>query len=647
MLDLRAVRERLRHARWPVVVPVLVYLVLSLSGSSYSSIGIDQLRETPGEHSGIMLGTPLSVRSDEWATSTPALLRVMATGSTDDLNPLTADDQFLHSLPAGAVSSVVVLDRWMLQLGPWLPDEILYSAALWFPMLLLALGAPAWFSRVTGSPRVGWLAVALLVLSPLTAWWSFGPVASLGPLFAGCAALLRSYDSAAARRFPASIAWGAATALLLGRTVYGYQPWSVVLGSAVLAATVAYLLVPRHGRRLALGVLGGAGVATLATLAAVVLENRATLATLTETVYPGQRRAEGSPSPLQDIFAAPVLGVLHDNPVINASNASEVSSSFGFTLVWAALLMAAVWRPVPRPHRAAILVLGAVTAAWFAWSTLSLGSLAGAIPLLSMVPQARAADVVGMLGVILVCTILPVLPDLGNRRVATVSALATAATTAYAGSLLRLVSIPTLALTEIYVSSAVVGAAVLAITLRPRKPYGYGVAVAGAALLVWNVNPFLVGLGDLRGSTSADALIGEADEVRASGSVWASDAYAVDSLLTASGVPSLSGRQMAGPDHEAWGDLAPGADESVWNRGGAFVWFQWREKPGLDISNPSADVILVQASPCTVAERLPELRTIVATNELDAPCLEQVRTFDWGDGSRIVYAVSVEPRGRG
>jgi hypothetical protein len=641
------VRESLRNARWPVIAPVLVYLLLSLSGSSYSSIGIDQLRQTPGEHAGIMLGTPLSVRSDEWATSTPALLRVMATGSTDDLNPLTADDQFLHSLPAGPVSAVVVLDRWVLQLGPWLPDQVLYSAALWFPMLLLALGAPAWFARVTGSPRIGWLAVALLVLSPLTVWWSFGPVATLGPLFAGCAALLRSYDAAVSRRFLAAIAWGVATALLLSRTVYGYQPWSVVLGSAVLGATVAYLLVPRAGRRPAFAVLGGAGAATLATLAAVVLENRATLTTLTGTVYPGQRRAEGFPSPLQDIFAAPVLGVLRDDPVITASNASEVSSSFGFTLVWAALLMAAVWRPAPRPHRAAILVLGAVTAAWFAWSTLSLGDLAGAIPLLSMVPQARAADVVGMLGVVVVCLVLPVLPDLGGRRVAVVSALATGAMTAYAGSLLRLASVPTLTLAEIYVASAVVAAAVLAITLRPRRPYGYVVAVAGATLLVWNVNPFLVGLGDLRGSASADALIGEADEVRASGEVWASDAYAVDSLLTASGVPSLSGRQMAGPDREAWGDLAPGVDESVWNRGGAFVWFQWRQEPGVEISNPSADVILLQASPCTVAERLPALRTIVASRELDAPCLKKIRSFDWGDGSRIVYAVSVEPRGQG
>lgn len=636
---MRPVRDRLREARWPVILPLLVYLALALSGASYSSIGIDQLRETPGEHSGFMLGTPQSIRSDEWATTTPAVLRVLATGSTDDLNPLTADDQFLNSQPSGPVTRVVLLDRWVLELGPWLPDTVLFSAALWVPLLLLALAAPPWFARVTGSTRVGWLAVALLVLSPLTAWWSFGPVATLGPLFAGCLSLIKTRDAAIARRWVPAVAWGLATSLFLVRTVYGYQPWSVVLGSAVVAASVAHLVVPRRERGLTLAAVGGAGVATLATLAAVVLENRATLAVLTETVYPGQRRADGTPSLLQEIFAAPVLGVLDDNPEIAGSNASEISSSFAFTLVWVVVLAAAVWRPAPLRHRAAILTLGAATAAWFGWAALSLGTLAASVPLVNMVPQPRAADVIGMLGVILLCLVLPLLPDLGSRRLAVVSAVATGATTAYAGSLLRTQNIPSLSLTTIYVASAVVAVAVFAITWRPRRAYGYVVAVAGAALLVWNVNPLLFGLGDLRDSSAAEELLNEAPEVRDSGGVWVSDAFPVDSLLSATGVPSLSGRQMAGPETEAWEQLAPDADPSLWNRGGAFVWFQWVEE-GLTLENPSPDAIIVRASPCTVAERVPDLDTVVASRALDLPCLEEERRFDWSGEERIVYAVS-------
>lgn len=637
---MRAVREKVRGVRWAIVLPVLVYLLLSLAGINYSSIGIDSLREHPGEHSGIMLGDPQAIRSDEWATTTPSVLRVLATGSTDDLNPLTSDDQFLNSQAAGPVTRLVLLDRWVLELGPWLPDAVLFTAALWVPMLLLALAAPPWFARITGSSRVGWFAVALLVLSPVAAWWSFGPIATLGPLFAGCMALIKTREAAVTRRWGRAVAWGVATALLLARTVYGYQPWSVVLGSAMLAATVAYLVVPRAERRITLAAVGGAGVATLATLGAIVLENRATLAVLTQTVYPGQRRAGGAPSPFQEIFAAPVLGVLDDNPAIVGSNASEISSAFAFTLVWGAVLAGALWRPAPLRHRVAIATLGTATAAWFAWSTLALGTLASSLPLLNMVPQSRAAEVVGMLGVVLVCLILPLLPDLGGRRLAVVAAFATGATTAYAGSLLRTQNIPTLSLTTIYVASAVVTVAVFVITWRPRRAIGYVVAGAGAIVLVWNVNPLLVGVGDLRGSAPAEALLAEAPEVRERGGVWASDALPVDSLLSATGMPSLSGRQMAGPDAEAWEALAPGVDESLWNRGGAFVWFQWQDGDDLTLENPSPDAIIVRASPCTVAARVPELETVVASRDLDFPCLEEERRFDWGGQSHVVYSVT-------
>lgn len=636
---MRAVHDRLRAARWPVIVPILVYGLLVLTGSSYSSIGIDELRQTPGEHSGIMLGTPLSVRSDEWVTSTPALLRVLSTGSTDDLNPLTADDALLNSLPNGPVSTVVLLDRTVLQLGPRLPDQILYSATLWLPLLLLVLSTPYWFRVITGSSRIGWLAVALLVLSPLVAWWSFGPLATLGPLFAGCAALLKCHVAAGAGRWLATAGWGLATALLLTRTFYGYQPWSVVLGSAVLAATVAHIVVRPERLRLSLAVVAGTGVATLAALIAVLVENRATLSVLTETVYPGQRRAYGQSSPFQDIFAAPVLGVLHGNPPITGSNASEIASSFGVSLVWFAVLATATWRPAPARYRAVIVTMALFTALWFAWSTVALGALAASVPVLSMVPQGRAADVVGMLGVILVCLVLPLLPDLGERRLAFVAAVATGATTAYAGSLLRMFNIPAVSTTTLFVASIAVAVTVFTITLRPRRPHGYVMAVVGAALLVWNVNPFLVGLGDLRGSTVADGLMGEAPEVRAADEVWAADAYAVDSLLASTGVPSMSGRQLAGPEAEVWEDLAPDADPSLWNRGGAFVWFQWKGEDGVELSNPSGDIILVRASPCTVADRVPSLSTVIATSEIDLPCLRERRRFDWGGASRIVYDV--------
>ena len=108
----------------------------------------------------------------------------------------------------------------------------------------------------------------------------------------------------------------------------------------------------------------------------------------------------------------------------------------------------------------------------------------------------------------------------------------------------------------------------------------------------------------------------------------------------ATGVPSLSGRQVAGPDKEAWARLDPNPkDEALWNRGGAYTWFEWTDSPTLTLDNPSQDVVHVAGSPCTVADRMPEVTRVVASRELADDCLTKVRTFQWGGSPRYVYAV--------
>jgi hypothetical protein len=181
---------------------------------------------------------------------------------------------------------------------------------------------------------------------------------------------------------------------------------------------------------------------------------------------------------------------------------------------------------------------------------------------------------------------------------------------------------------------------VFVVSLRPHARSGYALAGALALLLVWDVNPVLVGLGDLRGTDAATRMLAAGDRARADGTVWVSDAAVVDSLLIASGVPALSGRQVAGPDAAEWSRLDPDPqDEKVWNRGGAFVWFEWTDSPTLTLDNPGQDVIHVAGSPCAVAERVPELSRVVASRKLDVACLAEVRTFQWAGAQRWVYRV--------
>lgn len=636
-LDLR----RLRPYPWHVIVPVIVYLALSVAGVTQSSIGADVLREDPTDPAGVMIGSALTIRSDEFLTSTPIDIGVTATGSTATLNPLAESQAFFTQLPSGPVSSLVLFDGTALRAGTFLPDQMLVAARWWLPFLLLVLAAPAFFRAVTGSRYIGYLAAALILFSPSTAWWSFTQVEILGFALAGALGLLRAVDAWVAERRWRALGWGALAALLLARTPLYYQPWAIVLVSAVVLVAVVVAVVPAPARRRRVVAVAGVGTATAALLGAIVVENLDAISASMATLYPGERVATGGPNGFQEIFGGTNLGRLETYTTFTGTSASEISSSFAVVGVWAVLLIAHRLTYRDQAHRAAVWVLASVTAFWFAWTTVEFGALGTHIPLANLVPAGRAADILGYLCVLLLCLVLPGLPDRTGLGFSLLSAVVTAGAAANAGSLLRSQNIPEMSIRWIWGCALLLAVTVFVITYRPRRPAGYVLAGGLAFLLVWTVNPVIVGLGDLRGTPVADQMLDEGKAARAEGDVWATDAYATDSLLIATGVPSLSGRQMSGPRTEAWEALDPdGLYETEWNRGGSYVWVVWTDEDTLTMSNPSPDVILVSTSPCVLAERSPDLSQVVSSRELDASCLVEERTFDWGGATRWVYSVT-------
>lgn len=633
-------RTRLASLPWHVVAPVVLYLLVSLAGVSQSSIGAPELRVDPADPTGVMLGEARATRSDEFLTATPLVLGVQATGRTEDHNPLTAQQAVLNVLPSGPVTSVLFLDGTVQRAGPWLPDSVLFAARHWLGVLLLLLAAPAFFRTLTGSRWIGWFAAALILFSPANAWWSGTHANLLGFAFAGAVALERAVRGVDDRRWAAAGAWSLLAAALLVRTPLLYPPWAVVLVPVVVLAMVAGLLAPRPGRGRRLAVVAGVGVLTLLLLAAVYWENRAAIAASADTVYPGTRVLTGTAAAVQSLFGATHLGVLADGVTVVGSNASEISSAFLVALVPAVLLLVrgVQWR-VPG-HRWAVVAVAASTGWWALWTMLDFGTVGSRLPLVNMVPPARDAQVLGHLAVILLCLVLPGAAERGTRTLAVVAAAAAALVSGYAGSVLRVQNLPDMSLTTVWVAAGGVGVVVFLLTRWPRHAAGYVLGGALAFSLVWDVNPVLVGLGDLRGTEVAQQMEQSGDAARADGGVWASDHYSVDALMMATGVPAFSGRQMSGPDPEVWGRLDPGREhEEVWNRGGAYIWFSWSGRDELEWTNPTPDVIHVAGSPCVVAERLPRLTTVVAKRELDLDCLRPERTFDWGGEPRWVYSV--------
>lgn len=628
-----------RVSPW-VAVPVALYLVLGLSGVTLSSIGAPGLRENPDSIAGAMLFGANAIRTDEYLTSSPAAIAVTVTGETGSLNPLVAPDQFSHTLPSGAVSGVVFFDGTLLRSG--LPDQMTFALRWWLPFLLLALGAPALMRALTGSRWAGLVMAGLVVTSPASAWWSFSTIGIIGYTVAGAAALL---SCAAALRQPRSwwrvAVWGAAAAVLLARTPFHYQPWAIVLAPALLAVVIVPMVADRAHRRTNLLAVGGVGVLAVLLAGGVLLEDLTSIRATMGTVYPGSRVDGGGGVPFEELFGGTALGTLRQQAVVG-TNPSELSSSFTVIAVWAVVLLAGalVWRRAA--HRAALVTTLVFTGAWAAWATIGLGTIGTHIPVLSMVPAGRAGDVLGYLAILLGCLTWQALPDRASLRPALLAAGGSMLVAGWAGSLLQAETLPGLTTVQVWLSSLLVAAISFTVAWRPRWWGGPVAALVCAAAMVWNVNPVLVGLGDLRGSETAARVANAGEDARAAGDAWVSDDIYVDALLVANAVPSLSGRQLAGPDKAAWEQLDPGAaHEDVWNRGGSFITFDWTDAAELTFSNPVADVILVSGSPCALAEQWPDLTAVVSAEDLSGSgCLTPDWTFSWDGAERTVYEVT-------
>jgi hypothetical protein len=632
-------RPSLRDVPWRIVIPIAIYLFLTLFGVNQSSIGIDSMREDPAHPEGTMWGKAQPIRSDEWRTSSPFAIGVTASGTEEDLNPLSAPQGFLTALGAGPASGLVLAEATVSEVD-FIPDEMLFAARWWLPYLMLALGAPAFFRNLTGSRHIGWFAAALIACSPATAWWSTGPLAISAVAIAGSAALQNAHRRATERRWVVTVAWALLSAVVLARTVMMYAPWVIVLSAALVATAVVALVLDRTSWRTLIAVVGGTGVATLALAAESFRENSDVLHAVTNTVYPGARSATGYAVPFQLLFGATNELRLPDAVGLAGTNQSEISSSFTIGLLWVLFLVTRRLTYASSGHRAAVVTLAIFSLFWLSWCTVSWDRLGLHIPLVNQVAPERAAQVVGVLAIVLLCLVLPACRDRGSVRLAAAAGAAAALASASAGSLMVAQNAFPASTRSIWIAAALLAAVVFFITWRPRVPYGYVAAGLLALDLVISVNPVLFGLGDLRDSDAAKMMLAAGEKARDSDTAWVSDSGDIDSLMIATGVPTLSGRQVSGPDVDAWRKLAPGVDEGVWNRGGSYIFFQWTDSPKIDVTNPSTDVIVVAGSPCAVADKVPSLEYVVSTQPLSKSCLTEKRQFTWAGAPRWVYELS-------
>jgi len=620
------------------IAVILLYVIVVVMGATTSSIGMPTLRQDPAHPLGLQIGDASPIRSDEYNAFSPIVLSIMATGGAPTTSVLAAPADIAHRYPSGGFfETLVFFDSTLLRSAAFLPDAMVFAAHWWLPALLLFLFLPTWFSQLGAARRWGWLAAFLIALSPAASWWTMMPIQLIAYTIAGSSLLLSAYRRFALGQRLIPALQSLLSGILLAGLPSFYIPWSLVLGLPVLTATAVWIMASRETWKPKLLALGSAGLVSMVFAAGVLWENRAGLSALLNTVYPGSRRSAGAAQSFAMLFGAPALGAMQDVAPVGI-NQSELSTAFTIAFVWAALLIVFIKNLGKFRDNTVILVLGAFALIWLAWCTINFGERGSSIPLLNYVQPARAAQVCGILASLLVCFLLDRLPSRVGWRGPAVAAASCALVTGYAASSLQLSYLPTMPRSLILGTSLAVGACVFITTKFPAKVWPLVLTSALAAVPVIGANPLLFGLGDLRESETATYLRAEGRQAAASGGVWASDFSPFDTVMTANGVPSLSGLQRSGPNTEAWEKLDPQSRHAdAWNRGGGFVFFEWTVGQPIDFGTVATDTTLVRVDPCDLKNRWPSLQGIASSHKLEAPCLVPERTLTWSGKEFSVY----------
>jgi hypothetical protein len=627
---------------WIAVVAAF-YAAFSLAGLTGSSLATLRISERGvGDAPGVLMGVPREIRSDEYLRATPWELGLLARGDDGFASPLAYPDVALAAPTARDVPSALL--HWeavALTAGRWLPDEVVFAAVWWFPVVLVAVLLPLWLVRLGAVPAVGVAATALIVFSPASEWWSWGPLAVLAPALLAAVLVLWGVDRwARVGRNVRSFAALAVAALCVAKTTTGYAPWAIPLTAVVFAPTLAVLLRPgarRLGLTCALGTFA-AGVV----LAVLLVAPSGAAEVIADTVYPGGRRNIGAFVGLDLLFGAPHLWILQASPRISETNASELSTGYAVLALPAVLIALAVRRRSAATWPAA--AVGAVLAVAATWVLVDWprSVAARAFPLTLVQPE-RMTQVLGI-GVTIAFALLLSIWATGSKPhrmpVAVTAGAGTALFTALGGFDLSDGALPTLPGAAVVVVSVLVGLAVLVALLRPTSTLALAALPSFAFLVVATANPVQHGFGDLRGSEAASA-VRTATEQLAEGEYWAADDPALDALLMSNGAPALSGQQWVGPQEDAWRVLDPAErSRGAWNRGATFIAFSWAPGAKVSIRASQRDVVLVTADPCDPALRRLGLRLVVSTRPLRADCLVRRLDFHWGIADRLVYSVS-------
>ncbi len=635
-MQLRDARSRLSRSLFTIpLITLLIILILGMLKVSGSSIALHSETDSSAE----LVGQPRPVRSDEWITRTPLVVRQAALDfpADTDLGVGTHDTGVLSDLPAKSPAALVKPHSW-----PYFVVDVERAFAIewWLSILGPFIGVYSVLAVITRSRLISSLAGLLATAAPAMLWWTI-PATGLSVLYGG---MIATFLIAACRRqgwrryVRAGIAgwFAAAFAALL------YLPWLVPL--AILFGTLVLVMLPAEvkGWR-QLVVLAGAFGGVFAVLMAIYYrQHHIALQAISNSVYPGNRVTVGGEARPSVMFDAPydVFATAPKLATLFGTNTSEAASGL---MLWLPIVMVGGtitgYRSTSSTQRA-LAVVSLVSVVFAAWAFLPVPTKLGELLGLTSVQGSRLALPLTVAGALAGGLFVHRMREDGAVRPATgrivLGTLTFAAVTARAGQLITINGADP-SRRSVLVLMILFTLAVLAV-LKGKALVGLGGTCALVLFGSVRINPIQIGLGPI----TKDPLLAQIDSARVGHETarWASLGrdFHENSILVASGAPITTGVSWYA-DKGTWDKIDPAeSSRQIWDRFALVLIELDGTITNTTFELVQDDYIVLHTPPCAGALQDLDVGYVVVGEEIDSSCLLLV-SKPTSAGQRWIYQV--------
>lgn len=582
-----------------------VFALLVVSGLHGFSIHSWSAHTGDRERSGLLVGAPHDLRSDDWCVELPlAWAQHSHSPRFPAVNDLIGEGQPMSLSPVKAPTlSAITLFR--PQLWGWFagPDTGL-AWQWWFLVLGPPVGCYALLRSFSCTRTSAAAAAAAMAGSPFLNLWAF----HYSDTFAAAALTIAGMRRAAASRGPAPLALYAGTAWSAGWFALAlYPPFQIgFLWLSAALAGAGLVVARRRGSPILGGVLrAGLPVAAAACAVGVILWNeRDVLDRMASTVYPGLREEAGGGLPLYRIYGPGALLHLLCERWHYFGNACDTAGFIPLAPFSVPLVLLG-WRRIDRRIAPAIAALILLLAAAYAYWRLGFPKWLASGTLLSHVPARRLLFAIGAADLLLAALVAGV--AFRRSRESPAGPVARIAVTVFGTAVFQyMISRFEVATGEDLLAARIAtfawcvpaGWALTSPSERWRAAGPALVAVVGAVTTV-GVNPLVRGgTESITGSPVAAAL---REAVRTSPADARIAVYGETPLMNLPrilGLPCVNGSHPV-PDFELWSILDPdGTSVRAWNRYGHVRLVATPSRPGaVEIGAPKFDLVICAIRP--------------------------------------------------